>query len=224
MSHLPPQPIRQMMKQNEDWPLSLDELRDLSKPLSMTISFEAIANKHCKGIESVSSALFTHRCICPNPYHKGGSERKPSFYFSDKDKFYKCFSCNVSGDIFDFITLTEGIPWHDVVSKLIDSGDSTLESLQLEASGKNSIELANYVFDLNMDISNSIRAYLLSIKSSAAYTSECKWANGVFKRVDETFAHFADIDLEQAKAFHSQIIMELSRRKLSNKEDIREAV
>lgn len=211
------------MNTKNEWPLSLEEMQNIAKPLAATVSFVALASNHCKKIESIASATFTHRCICPNPFHKNGAERSPSFYFSEKDKFYKCFGCNISGDIFDFITLTDGIPWHDVVASFIKNGSATLQSLQEASSGISEIELANFVFDLNIDISHHVRRYLASRRNTKYYEKECKWADHLFKRVDETFAKLADTDFEQAKSFHAQILMEISRRELLYKEDEQEA-
>lgn len=207
-----------MNKKNE-WPLSLEEMQNVAKPLAATLSFVGLASKHCKKIESIASATFTHRCICPNPFHKNGSERSPSFYFSDKDKFYKCFGCNISGDVFDFITLTEGIPWHDIVADLINNGTMTLESLQEANSGISEIELANFQFELNIDLSHQIRKYLATRHNTPYYEKEYKWADHIFKRIDETFAKLVDSDFEQTKAFHSQILMELSRREILYKDE-----
>lgn len=207
------------MNQNDVWPLSLEEMQNVAKPLAATLSFVTIAGKYCKKIESIASATFTHRCVCPNPFHKNGGERTASFYFSDKGKFYKCFGCNISGDIFDFITLTEGIPWHDSVADLIKNGSISFENLQNASSAVSDIELANFIFDLNMDLSHNIRKYLHSKLNTEVYSMECKWADNVFKRIDETFAKLIDADFEQTKAFHSQILMEISRREIFHKQD-----
>lgn len=196
------------------WPLSLEEMQGIAKPLAAKLSFSTLAHKYCRKIESVASVTFTHRCTCPNPFHKNGGERTPSFYFSDKDKFYKCFGCNISGDIFDFITLTEGIPWHISVTDMLQNGDINIQSLQEAADGLSDIELANYLFDLNLDISNNIREYLITRRETTIYEAECKWADHLLKRIDETFIKLIDSNFEQAKAFHSQVLMEISRREM----------
>lgn len=210
------------MNQSNDWPLSLEEMQNISKPLSATISFVALANKHCKKIESIASATFTHRCVCPSPFHKNGSERTASFYFSDKDKFYKCFGCNISGDIFDFITLTEGIPWHDTVADLAKNGTVSLDTLQNSIGKISELELSNYLFDLNIDLSHNIRKHILSKLNTDLYELECKWADHIFKRIDETFIKLVDADFEQAKSFHSQILMEISRREILHTQNMQD--
>lgn len=200
------------MSTKNEWPISQEEMQNIAKPLAATISFVDLANKYCKKIESIASATFTHRCICPNPFHKNGSERSPSFYFSESNKFYKCFGCQINGDIFDFITLTEGVPRHDVISNLVKNGNSSLEKLQSGSSGSSDIDFANMSFELNLDLSCNIRKYLVSRKDTPFYEKECRWADAVFKRIDETFSRFATNDFQQIKSFHSQILLELSRR------------
>ena len=191
--------------------MSLEDLQAAAKVAASKLSFVELANKYCKRVESVYSATFTHKCICPNPFHKNGNEKSPSFNFSEKDKFFYCFSCQISGDIFDFITLVEGVPWHDSVMQVIESGAIDLGEL---GNPTPSIDIYNYLFHLNLDISNEIRDYLALLKDSDKYQEECAWADSVFKRVDETFAKLTDAPPDQAKAFQTQILMELSRRSL----------
>ena len=49
------------------------------------------------------------------PFH---SEKTPSFHADDRKGRYHCFGCQVSGDIFTFVTETEGMPFPEAVEML----------------------------------------------------------------------------------------------------------
>ncbi len=61
-----------------------------------------IAERFAVSLEEVSVGNFTHRCKCPHPDHKGGSERTGSCYIdSNKNNFY-CFGCQAGSSSIDF--------------------------------------------------------------------------------------------------------------------------
>jgi DNA primase len=49
------------------------------------------------------------------PFH---SEKTPSFIVSPEKEIFKCFSCNVAGDVFKFVMLLDNISWIEAVKKL----------------------------------------------------------------------------------------------------------
>ncbi|MCC2113276.1 MAG: DNA primase [Hyphomicrobiales bacterium] len=49
------------------------------------------------------------------PFH---SEKTPSFHVDDRRGIYKCFGCGASGDMFKFVTETEGLSFPEVVERL----------------------------------------------------------------------------------------------------------
>ncbi len=49
------------------------------------------------------------------PFH---SEKTPSFHVDDRRGRYKCFGCGASGDMFKFVTETEGLSFPEVVERL----------------------------------------------------------------------------------------------------------
>jgi DNA primase len=49
------------------------------------------------------------------PFH---SEKTPSFTVSDEKGFYHCFGCGAHGDVFTFVSQTEGLSFKDTVERL----------------------------------------------------------------------------------------------------------
>jgi len=49
------------------------------------------------------------------PFH---SEKTPSFHVDDRRGIYKCFGCGASGDMFKFLTETEGLSFPEAVERL----------------------------------------------------------------------------------------------------------
>ena len=53
----------------------------------------------------------------PCPFHKGGEEKKPSFYVNTKTGLYYCHACNVKGTFSDFLRLM-GVPNYIINTQL----------------------------------------------------------------------------------------------------------
>ncbi|MBI3939853.1 MAG: DNA primase [Acidobacteria bacterium] len=49
------------------------------------------------------------------PFH---SEKTPSFYVSESKKIFKCFGCGVSGDVFKFLEMIEGLSFPEAIKAL----------------------------------------------------------------------------------------------------------
>lgn len=203
------------VKKAKGWPLSQDELKKAKQALFPRISFVQILNKYTKQIEEVGSSTFTHRCVCPNPNHKNGGERTPSFYFSEEDKGYRCYGCGITGDVFDLISLMNGMPWNDVVKVFLDKENIDLGSVDFDFSAPHQTSLSQYSFDSNMKISQEFRDYLHIIKDKPYYQKEKEWVDLVFRRVDDALDKS---ESKQAiKEFEMQVLMELERKKLQLK-------
>ncbi|MFK8001127.1 MAG: DNA primase [Polyangiales bacterium] len=62
---------------------------------------------------SKSGASFKGLC----PFH---AEKSPSFYVHPQRRFFHCFGCQASGDVFSFLTRLEGLPFPEAASRLAD--------------------------------------------------------------------------------------------------------
>jgi DNA primase len=61
------------------------------------------------------------------------AEKTPSFYVNDQKGFYHCFSSGKHGDIFRFVTETEGLPFPEAVERLANEAGVTLPKATPEA-------------------------------------------------------------------------------------------
>jgi DNA primase len=97
-------------------------------------------------------------------------EKTPSFYVNDQKGFYHCFSSGKHGDIFRFVTETEGLPFPEVVERLANEAGVTLpkfapEAVEQEKKRKDLydvVELAAKFFEaqLQKPVGANARAYL----------------------------------------------------------------
>src|SRR5205085_7998282 len=57
----------------------------------------------------------SHTGLCP--FHQ---EKSPSFSVSQDKQLFYCFGCKVSGDVFKFVELSEGLSFMDVLKRLAE--------------------------------------------------------------------------------------------------------
>jgi DNA primase len=98
------------------------------------------------------------------------AEKTPSFYVNDQKGFYHCFSSGKHGDIFRFVTETEGLPFPEAVERLANEAGVTLPKATPEAMEQEKkrrdlydvMELATKFFEaqLQRPVGAEARAYL----------------------------------------------------------------
>ncbi|MDR1522374.1 MAG: DNA primase [Endomicrobium sp.] len=55
------------------------------------------------------------------------NEKTPSFIVSPEKGIFRCFGCNVSGDVFKFVMLADNISWLEAVKKLAKKANITIQ-------------------------------------------------------------------------------------------------
>lgn len=190
----------------------MEELQSAKLVLYEKLKFADVMGKFSDRIEETYSASFSHKCTCPNPKHKNGRERTPSFYFSESQKNFVCFGCNLFGDMFDIIALMEGMPWYNAVRIFLEKEKIDLNEINLESFKGAGAYNNNYVYECNLKLGVELRDYLSSL-TGTPYDIEKKWVDSIFKRMDDRFEKLGDEDASQARAFKAQILLELDRHK-----------
>jgi DNA primase len=87
------------------------------------------------------------------PFH---SEKTPSFVVSPEKEIFKCFSCNVAGDVFKFVMLLDNISWIEAVKKLAKKAN-----IEIQGAKQDTIKMSEKtkLFDI--------------LESSAAFYNKC---------------------------------------------------
>lgn len=195
-----------MMDSNDEWPMSLEEYAEGRRQLYSQLSFEGLLEKLGITVHACLHANFTHRVACP--FHKGGQERTPSFYLSEENKDFYCFSCSARGDLFDFMQRIYGIPWFFIVRDMLKK--QGVFSVELgEQSAPPDREL---IFKSDLELSRHIRKYLEKFTDTAEYEAEKAWAESLFFRMDERFAKLNPFDHTSIMSFKMLIWSEIYRR------------
>lgn len=65
----------------------------------------------------------THYCLCPFHY-----EKTPSMAINADENYFHCFSCNRSGNIYNWIQLTEGLTFGEAVEKVANLTNTDVDS------------------------------------------------------------------------------------------------
>ncbi|MDR3124773.1 MAG: DNA primase [Endomicrobium sp.] len=58
------------------------------------------------------------------------NEKTPSFIISPEKGIFRCFGCNVSGDVFKFVMLADNISWIESVKKLAKKANITIQDVK----------------------------------------------------------------------------------------------
>ncbi|MDD2523879.1 MAG: DNA primase [Endomicrobiia bacterium] len=110
------------------------------------------------------------KCCCP--FH---SEKTPSFVVSPEKGIFRCFGCNVAGDVFKFVMLVENISWIEAVKKLAQKNGITISDTFTE---KISVSEKTKLFEILENASKFYHRYFLE-SSAASYAREYTKQRGI---------------------------------------------
>ena len=196
------------MSENVEWDLSSKEQAALRQALSSKISMVELFGKHSRSIESIASTTWTHKCICPNPNHKGGDERTPSCCFSEASKEFYCFGCQQKGDAFDLMAMMSNKPANQIAEEW--GAKENVDVSQLEAK---QVVSQTDVIRIIHKLSIILRDYLVFFIDTPCYNEETIWVDHEFRKIDDRFAKIDKYDSATARQVYAQVLMDLERRK-----------
>lgn len=125
----------------------------LSRIRASEIIGRKVILKHKSGSESTG--------LCP--FH---GEKTPSFWVNDAKGVYYCFGCGAKGDVFNFISQTQGLSYREAVQKIADELGITLEEADKKADAK-AAEFMIYK-EIYKIVSNFYKAELFDATGRAA--------------------------------------------------------
>lgn len=189
-----------------EWAPDTEEFDALRKHIASKINMVDIISNISKRVEQTSGGLFTHKCICPNPAHKQGNEKTPSFHFSDANKTFTCWGCQKFGDIFNVLSWHLGSPIDVIVNNY--ASEMKINSLSFDLP---KVKPRADTGMINIKLSSIIREFLQKSANKPSYESLKIWADGLFRRIDERLLS-ATIEPDQAASFYNHILMEIQRK------------
>ena len=164
-----------------------------------SVSILDVAIKFGIGLQPVCSGNFTHRCFCPSPDHKNGSERTPSLYIdSNKNNFF-CFGCTASHNVIDFYILCSGKDFSQTISDLSELVDPDNVSAHVVKNVPSN-------FLILIKISEVIR------KAHKEHPEDREWIDMLMKKTDLNMKSIDRSDVARAKSLLKKIKALTGRR------------
>lgn len=194
----------------DGWDLLPAQETEARKLLLANVSLTELFKKYSRSVEPRGGGTWTHKCVCPNPEHKGGNERTASCNFSEETKQFYCFGCGIRGDGFDLIALMTKQPADRLVEEAIVREKLATDGL----IGVQRVSLADFI-RFSHKLSITMRDYLKAFRDKPCYDEEAAWVDQAFKRVDERFAKIDKTKIEAVKRVYDQVMVDLERRKSS---------
>ena len=148
------------------------------------------------------SGKFTHKCSCPHPAHKGGSEKTASFYFSRDTGQFFCFGCNIYGNAFDLISLLGG------------SSDNALDAAMQQGpiAIPETPNIQKLIGDHSRKLVKKCRSKLAAAVGGSTWEADFKWMQDFYCKLDKILP---ELEAESAEQIHGRFLqfnMELNRR------------
>ena len=164
-----------------------------------SVSILDLAKKFSMSLERVCSGNFTHRCKCPSPEHKNGSERTGSLYIAGEDNNFYCFGCGASNNVIDFYILRTGCDFSTAISEMSELVDPEKISGVSFTRKKNN-------FSILLNISEMFR------EAQRSNPDDIKWLEAVMQKTDEYIKEIDRYDVKKTKALSAKVFDMLKRR------------
>ena len=157
-----------------------------------------------------SGVRFTGLC----PFH---NEKTPSFSVNRNMQMFRCFGCQVSGDVFTFIEKEENVGFYEALEMLADRAGITLPKQEFDSRRQNLRNIKEIIARINKDAATYYYYMLRSPEGKHAYEyltnrglSEDtinnfglgfagRYSNGLYKYLKEK--NYSDDDLKRSGMF-----------------------
>ncbi len=150
-------------------------------------------------LEKISSGNFTHRCKCPSPEHKHGSERTGSLYIDSVNNNFYCFGCGASNNVIDFYILKECVTFSEAIEELSKRVDpENISSAPFQKKKSN--------LSVLIKISEVFRRALRD------YPDMRDWIFLIMKRTDSYMESIDRCDIDKANTLYKSVKKTLDRR------------
>lgn len=121
---------------------------------------------------------FTHRCKCPNPDHKSGSERTDSLYIDAEANNFYCFGCGAGSGAIDFYMICNNVDFSGAISELKEKVANIGEGCGYSTKIDN--------FDILIEMSDVMRGALDGGRVEAdKYIDLCKFVDSKLLKIDK---------------------------------------
>lgn len=161
-----------------------------------------VAKRSSIPLEPISSGNFTHRCKCPSPEHKAGSERTGSLYIDGENNNFYCFGCGASNNVIDFYILKNNCDFSQAISELSEFVDPAKVGSSQPFSKKKSN------FSILFHISEMFRRYQKN------HPEDDEWVSSLMKKTDEYIDEIDRYDLKKTKSLAARVRDILNRRSI----------
>jgi DNA primase len=92
---------------------------DTIEKIRLSNNIEFVVREYLPDLKKIGHNWKTH---CP--FH---NEKTPSFVVSPEKGIFRCFGCNVAGDVFKFVMYINNISWIEAVKKLAEKANITIQ-------------------------------------------------------------------------------------------------
>ncbi len=142
----------------------------MSDPISQFIPEDAIREIRdtCSIVEIISNYVslkkigINHKGLCP--FH---NEKTPSFFVNEERKFFHCFGCGASGDVFTFLMKHDNLSFQEAARQLAQKTGVALPEKPLSPQERKKRSEREELFAINKRAAKLFNHYLLRDKQGA---------------------------------------------------------